>query len=172
MAFFISGLWIFCLCRRAWIGDTPHITINTIFSCPYVPHPDCRDTACRVFPKKVAIYRNLLYLCDVTRKITYYKTYFQDFFNSLEKGAQIKVTYVLRYIQQTERWNQKFVKHLKDGVFELRAEHNGNAYRVFFILDNGNIVVLFNGFQKKTQKTPPQELEKAIKLKKLYYESK
>ncbi len=122
--------------------------------------------------KKVAIYRNLSYLCDVTRKITYYKTYFQDFFNSLEKGAQIKVTYVLRYIQQTERWNQKFVKHLKDGVFELRAEHNGNAYRVFFILDNGNIVVLFNGFQKKTQKTPPQELEKAIKLKKLYYESK
>jgi len=108
----------------------------------------------------------------VTRKITYYKTYFQDFFNSLEKGAQIKVTYVLRYIQQTERWNQKFVKHLKDGVFELRAEYNGNAYRIFFILDNGNIVVLFNGFQKKTQKTPPQELEKAIKLKKMYYESK
>lgn len=106
------------------------------------------------------------------RKITYYKTYFQDFFCSLDKGAQAKVVYVLRYIQQTERWNQKFVKHLRDGIFELRVEYNSNAYRFFFILDNGNIVVLFNGFKKKTQKTPQQELEQAIKLKEEYYESK
>ncbi len=102
----------------------------------------------------------------------YYKTYFQDFFCSLEKGAQEKVVYVLRYVQQTERWNQKFVKHLRNGIFELRVEYNGNAYRVFFILDNGNIVVLFNGFKKKTQKTPQQDLVQAIKLKEEYYENK
>lgn len=106
------------------------------------------------------------------RKIKYFKNYFQEFFGSLEKGAQAKVVYVLRYVQQTERWNQKFVKYLRDGIFELRAEHGNNAYRVFFILDDGNIVVLFNGFRKKTQKTPQQEFEKATKLKEEYYESK
>ena len=50
-------------------------------------------------------------------------------------------------------------------MFELRTEYEGNIYRVFFIFDEGNIVVLFNGFQKKTQKTPQNELEKALKIK-------
>lgn len=49
---------------------------------------------------------------------------------------------------------------------------NGNIYRVFFIFDNGNIVVLFNGFQKKTQKTPDREINKALKIKAEYYGSK
>ena len=67
---------------------------------------------------------------------------------------------------------QKFVKFIRDGLFKLRAMHNGNIYRVFFILDDGNIIILFNGFQKKTQKTPKQEIEKAIKLKNQYYAEK
>ena len=68
--------------------------------------------------------------------------------------------------------NKKFVKFIKDGIYELRAEVEGNIYRVFFIFDNGNIVVLLNGFQKKTQKTPPSEIEKAIRIKKEYYADK
>ena len=64
------------------------------------------------------------------------------------------------------------MKFIRDGLFELRANHSGNIYRVFFILDNGNIIILFNGFQKKTQKTPKQEIEKAIKLKDQYYAEK
>lgn len=51
-------------------------------------------------------------------------------------------------------------------------EYNSNIYRVFFIFDNGNIVVLFNGFQKKTQKTPKSEIDKAIKIKEEYYANK
>ncbi len=47
-----------------------------------------------------------------------------------------------------------------------------NIYRVFFIFDNGNVVVLFNGFQKKTQKTPLNEIEKALKIKEAYYGEK
>lgn len=54
--------------------------------------------------------------------------------------------------------------------FELRVEYNGNIYRVFFIFDKGNIVILFNGFQKKSQKTPKNEIDKAIQIKKEYYE--
>ncbi len=54
----------------------------------------------------------------------------------------------------------------------LRTEYNSNIYRVFFILDKGQIVVLFNGFQKKTQKTPNKEIEKALKIKEAYYGDK
>jgi len=57
----------------------------------------------------------------------------------------------------------------RDGLFELRMEYNGNIFRIFFIFDGDKIVVLFNGFQKKTQKTPLGEIEKALKLKNEYY---
>ena len=70
------------------------------------------------------------------------------------------------------RVNGKYVKYLRDGIFELRTEYEGNIYRVFFIFDDGNIVVLFNGFQKKTQKTPKGELERAIRIKEEYYAEK
>jgi phage-related protein len=66
----------------------------------------------------------------------------------------------------------KFIKLIREGVYELRIEYNSNIYRVFFIFDEDNIVVLFNGFQKKSQKTPSKEIEKAIKIKNEYYEYK
>lgn len=106
------------------------------------------------------------------RNIQYYKNYFIDFYNSLDCATQRKIAYVIQYIKTESRWNEKFVKFIRDGLFELRAIHNGNIYRVFFILDDGNIVILFNGFQKKTQKTPKQEIDKAIKLKNHYYAEK
>lgn len=71
-----------------------------------------------------------------------------------------------------ERISTKFVKSLKEGLYELRVEVEGIIYRVFFIFDEGNIVVLFHGFKKKTQKTPIKEIEKAIKIKKEYYADK
>lgn len=71
-----------------------------------------------------------------------------------------------------ERLSTKFVKAVGDGLFELRIEYEGNIYRVFFIFDNGQIVVLSNGFQKKTQKTPKKEIEKALQIKEAYYADK
>lgn len=67
-----------------------------------------------------------------------------------------------------QRVSEKFVKYIREGVFEIRAEYESNIYRVFFCFDEGNIVILFNGFQKKTQKTPESEIKKAIQLKKEY----
>jgi phage-related protein len=64
------------------------------------------------------------------------------------------------------------VKLVKDDIFELRAEYESNIYRLFFIFDKGMLVVLFNGFQKKAQKTPKGEINKAIKLKNEYYANK
>jgi len=66
----------------------------------------------------------------------------------------------------------KFIKFVRNGLYELRMEYNGNIYRVFFIFDNGQIVVLFSGFQKKSQKTPIGEIEKALKIKEAYYADK
>lgn len=109
---------------------------------------------------------------DKERQILYYKNYFIEFFLSLEDGAKKKVAYVLDMIKTQERLNSNFVKSIRDGIYELRASHNGNIYRAFFIFDEGNIVMLFNGFQKKTQKTPNNEIEKTLKLKNEYYASK
>ena len=59
-----------------------------------------------------------------------------------------------------------------EGLLEIRIEYQSNIYRVFCCFDSGKVVVLFNGFQKKTQKTPKIEIEKALKLKKEYFENK
>ena len=69
---------------------------------------------------------------------------------------------------------EKFLKHLEgtDGLYEIRIEVGSNIFRIFCCFDKGNLVVLFNGFQKKTQKTPKQEIELALKLKKEYFNSK
>lgn len=75
-------------------------------------------------------------------------------------------------LKTQECLSSNFVKHVRDGVFEMGASHEGNIYRAFFIFDEDNIVMLFNGFQKKTQKTPEKEIEKAVRLTKEYYESK
>ena len=96
------------------------------------------------------------------RQILYYKSYFIDFFLSIDGGAQKKVAYVLDMLKTQERLSTNFVKFIRDGLFELRARHNGNIYRAFFIFDEGNIVMLFNGFQKKTQKTPSSEIDKKL----------
>ena len=75
-------------------------------------------------------------------------------------------------LKTQNRVSQKFVKYIREEIYELRAEFEGNIYRVFFCFDKGNIVILFNGFQKKTQKTPESEIKMAIRLKNEYYESK
>lgn len=104
------------------------------------------------------------------RKIKAYKHYFKDFIESLNENESRKVFYVLDMLKTQQRVSEKFVKYIKEDIFELRVEYNGNIYRVFFIFDKGNIVILFNGFQKKSQKTPKNEIDKAIQIKKEYYE--
>lgn len=98
--------------------------------------------------------------------------YFEAFMSTLTEKEQAKIKYGLVLLATQERLPIKFVKCIKDGIFELRTEYNGNIYRIFFIFDNGNIVVLFNGFQKKSQKTPPSEIERAERIKEEYYASK
>ena len=67
--------------------------------------------------------------------------------------------YVLDVLKVQERVSERFVKYIREGVYEIRASHDGNIYRAFFIFDEGNIVMLLNGFQKKSQKTPSKEIK-------------
>lgn len=106
------------------------------------------------------------------RKIITYGGYFETFMATLKEKEQEKIQYGLLLLKTQDRLPKKFVKLVKDGIYELRTEYNGNIYRVFFIFDEGQIVVLFNGFQKKTQKTPPSEIEKALIIKEAYYGDK
>ena len=106
------------------------------------------------------------------RKIATYGGYFESFMDTLTIKEQDKVQYALLLLKTQDRLSVKFLKHLREELFELRVEYNGNIYRVFLIFDDGNVVVLFNGFQKKTQKTPTTEIEKALKIKEEYYADK
>ncbi|MBR4325991.1 MAG: type II toxin-antitoxin system RelE/ParE family toxin [Bacteroidales bacterium] len=108
----------------------------------------------------------------MNRTILTYGGYFEAFMESLQDKEKEKIQYGLLLLKTQNRLSTKFVKHIKDGVYELRTEYAGNIYRVFFIFDEGNIVVLFNGFQKKTQKTPQNEIDKALKIKEDYYADK
>lgn len=109
---------------------------------------------------------------EMKRKIIAYKDCFNLFFEQLDERTQDKVLYVLMLLRTQDRLPAKFIKLIRDGLFELRIEYNSNIYRIFFIFDGGKIVVLFNGFQKKTQKTPANEIDRALKLKEEYYASK
>ncbi len=81
---------------------------------------------------------------------------------------------MLFLIRIAERIPSKFFKHLAgtNGLYEIRIEFQSNIYRVFCCFDEGNLVVLFNGFQKKAQKTPRKEIEKALKVREEYFELK
>ena len=122
--------------------------------------------------KKVAQLYNYIYLCRMKRKIETYGGYFERFKETLSRKVSIKLDYIISLLETRDRVPKKFIDYIRDGLYELRMEYESNIYRVFFIFDDGNIVILFNGFQKKTQKTPPNEIEKALKIKEAYYANK
>ena len=108
------------------------------------------------------------------RKIDFYKDYFTDFYAKQTKKVQEKIEYVFKLIRQVERIPKKFFTHLTstDGLYEIRIEYQSNIFRIFCFFDEGRLVILLNGFQKKTKKTPKKEIEKAMKLKKEYFQLK
>ncbi len=82
--------------------------------------------------------------------------------------------FVFKILRTVERVPKKFLEHMSgtDGLFEVRVEVGSDIFRIFCCFDQENLVILFNGFQKKTQKTPKQEIDKAEKLKREYFASK
>ena len=108
------------------------------------------------------------------RKIDFHKDYFIKFYSKQNKKVQEKIEYVLKLIRQVERIPKKFFEHLTSttGLYEIRVEYQSNIYRIFCFFDEGRLVILLNGFQKKTRKTPKKEIELAERLKKEYFNEK
>ena len=110
----------------------------------------------------------------MARTIIFYGDYFMDFYKTLDDKVKEKVKYVLELIKQVDRVPDKFLAPMTgcDGLFEVRVEYQSNIYRIFCCFDQGQLVVLFNGFQKKTQKTPKEVIERAMRLKNDYFRTK
>ena len=111
---------------------------------------------------------------DKIREIILFKTYFKEFYVAQSQMVRDKINYVLRLVETQRIIPKKFFRIIEgtNGIYEIRVESEGNIYRVFCCMDEGALVVLFHGFQKKSQKTPPKEIKRAETIMKEYYKSK
>ncbi|CAM3775821.1 type II toxin-antitoxin system RelE/ParE family toxin [Sphingobacterium prati] len=108
------------------------------------------------------------------REVIAFKNYFEDFLLNHPQKVQDKIFKIIEAIETLERVPSNYLKHLTgtDGLYEARIQLGSNIWRVFCFFDGDKLVVLMNGFQKKTQKTPKNQIEKALSIMAEYYEQK
>jgi phage-related protein len=108
------------------------------------------------------------------RKITFYKHYFQDFFDKQTKKVKAKIVWTFDLVEDLQRVPETYLKYIEstDGLYEIRVQLGSDIFRIFCFFDRGQLVVLANGFQKKTQKTPKKEIEMALIIKAEYESEK
>lgn len=108
------------------------------------------------------------------REVIAYEHYFEEFLLAQPTKVQDKIFKVIEIIETYERVPSNYLKVIvgTNGLYEARIKLGSNIWRVFCFFDKGKLVILLNGFQKKTQKTPKKEIEKALKLKESYYAEK
>lgn len=108
------------------------------------------------------------------RRVLFYKNFFQDFFSEQSKKVKEKIIWTLELIEDVERVPETYLKHLEntDGLYEIRIQKGNDIFRIFCFFDVGQLIIIGNGFQKKTQKTPKKELELALKIKTQYENDK
>lgn len=111
---------------------------------------------------------------EYIRTVVAYKEYFKDFKRTVSQQVIDKFYEIFLYIMTIEVIPSIYFRSIEGvkGLFEIRVEEGGNIYRVFCCLDEGNLVILFNAFQKKSQKTPQSEVEKAKRIMKEYFQEK
>lgn len=108
------------------------------------------------------------------RRIVPFKEYFKDFKKTLKKTILAKIYYVFLYIMTEEQIPTKFLRNVEGvkDLYEIRIEYESNIYRIFCCFDEGNLIILFNAFQKKNKKTPKDEIDKAERIMKEYFAAK
>lgn len=108
------------------------------------------------------------------RNVIAYKHYFIDFVKSLSEKMQDKIIKTIEYIEILQMVPEKYLKHIEGtkGLYEIRAKFSSDIVRVFCFFDGEKLVVLLSGFQKKTQKTPKNEIDKALRLMQEYFNEK
>ncbi len=110
---------------------------------------------------------------DKLRSVTIYGEYFEEFYKNLDEKVQEKVDLGIYHLQYTRRVPSKFIGSTKHkNLFYLRIKQSSNIYRIFFCYDEGKLVIIFNGFQKKSKKTPKAQIKRALKIKKQYFDEK
>ncbi len=104
------------------------------------------------------------------RTVILYKNYFTDFYKEQKQKVKDKILWTIRLIENIQQVPEDYLKHMEgtDGLYEIRIQQGSDIFRIFCFFDEGKLVVLANGFQKKTQKTPKSEIEKALKIKAKY----
>ena len=104
------------------------------------------------------------------RTTIFYKDYFDIFFVKQREKVKDKIIWTLELIEELERVPETYLKHIEntDGLYEIRVQQGSDIFRIFCFFDQGQLIILANGFQKKTQKTPKKEIEKALKIKTEY----
>ena len=109
-----------------------------------------------------------------TRTITFYKDYFEEFFVKQREKVRAKIIWTFDLIEEVDKIPETYLKHIEsmDGLYEIRIQQSSDIFRIFCFFDKGKIVVLANGFQKKTQKTPKKESEKGLKIMEEYKNEK
>lgn len=110
----------------------------------------------------------------MNRSIIFFENHFIEFYQMQDQKVKDKIQYVFELIRQVDQVPEKFLKHLSgtNGLYEIRIDCQSNIFRIFCCFDQGKLVVLFNGFQKKTQKTLRKEVDKAEKLMQDYFNNK
>ena len=108
------------------------------------------------------------------RTVFLYQDYFTDFFLKQRQKVKDKIIWTFRLIETQQKVPEDYLKHLEDtdGLYEIKVQQGNDIFRIFCFFDIGKLVVLANGFQKKTQKTPKTEIEKALKIKQEYETAK
>ncbi len=104
------------------------------------------------------------------RKVFLYKNYFSDFYEKQNKKVKDKILWTFKLIETINHVPEEYLKHLTgtDGLYEIRVKSGSDIFRIFCFFDEGKLIVILNGFNKKTQKTPGSEIVKALKIKKDY----
>ncbi|WP_333864492.1 type II toxin-antitoxin system RelE/ParE family toxin [Chitinophaga sp.] len=104
------------------------------------------------------------------RTAHFYKHYFEIFYEAQREEVKAKIIWTIKGIEAVERIPTSYVKHIEgtNGLYEMRIKFGTDIFRIFCFFDKGKLIILANGFQKKTQKTPVQEILKALKIKREY----
>lgn len=104
------------------------------------------------------------------RTVIFYKDYFEKFFIKQSKKVKEKIIWTIELIEDLERVPERYLKHLEatEGLYEMRVRLGRNNIRIFCFFDHKKLIILINGFQKKTQKTPRKEIETALKIMEEY----
>ena len=107
------------------------------------------------------------------REVIFYGDYFWDFFYKQSRKVKDKITWTIGLLKYLEVIPEKYLKHIEEtDLYEIRVSFGNNIFRIFCFFDKDRLVIVLNGFQKKTQKTSRNEIDKALRLKHEYYEDK